>query len=141
MPVMKREYPKTIGSIITNEEGYILNVEKGPTFQGACFKDWDAFYNHLNRPCYVAEYDEVGDKAWTRQAFLDLAEGSEEVAEYLFENVDWQSPSSLFLEDVKSEIIIRCDRCNSLYVPDEKEMPGTNLFQFTPCPVCGKIKE
>lgn len=89
----------------------------------------------------IREYDEVGDKAWTRQAFLDLAEGSEEVAEYLFENVDWQSPSSLFLEDVKSEIIIRCDRCNRLFVPDEIKMPGTNLLQFTPCPVCGKIKE
>ena len=139
--MLKQELPETIGWVCTDKEGRIIQFKKEPTWQGICFKDWNAFYNHERKPCYIAEYDEIGDIAWTHESFLTLAEGSEEVAKHLFENVDWQSPSSLFYEDFREGIIVRCDKCGSLYVPDEECNAKKRHLEFTPCPVCGTIKK
>lgn len=103
-----------IGTVEADDEGRIIHVKKGPTWQGVCFKDWEAFYNHPDQPCYVAEYDETGDIAWTHNSFLALAEWDERIAEYLFETVDWQSPTSLLAEELRNHFIVRCQCCGNL---------------------------
>ena len=64
---MKRKIPERIGNIETDVAGRILSANMEPTEQGLCYKDWEAFYYRPNDPCYVGEYSEIGDWAWTHQ--------------------------------------------------------------------------
>ena len=49
----------------------------------------------MDAPCYVPELD---DTVYTKKDFLQLCNNQEEIAEELFEQLDWQSPSTLFNE-------------------------------------------
>lgn len=74
------------------EDGKITREWYG---QGYVFKDWDAFYNRPDDPCYVAEYS---DTIYTRNDFLEMTDGHVDLAEQIFEFVDWQSPWTVFDE-------------------------------------------
>lgn len=62
--------------------------------QGYIFKSYPA-YKKENEICYIPEFS---DYLYTRQDFLDIANGNQKLADYLFESVDWQSPETLLDE-------------------------------------------
>lgn len=64
-------------------------IDRGATAQGYVYKNPNAFYGKTNEVCYIAELD---DEPFTYADFLGIADGNEELATRIFENVDWQSP-------------------------------------------------
>lgn len=52
-------------------------------------------YNKPDVPCYVPE---LHDAVYTRNDLMALCNGQEEIAEELFDRLDWQSPSTLMDE-------------------------------------------
>ena len=97
--------------------------------QGFVFKDEEAFLHCPDKVCYVPE---LFDEGYTRQDFLDMCYGQEEMADMLFEMVDWQSPETLQNELFDMQEIDFCPVCKKLYF-----MAG----EQRPCPVCGTNPE
>ena len=91
--------------------------------QGWIFKDWRAFRNNMDAPCYVPELD---DTVYTKKDFLQLCNNQEEIAEELFEQLDWQSPSTLFNEWEDMGEIGACEICGKLLL----------VFGLERCPYC-----
>ena len=85
---------RRIGNVSVSANSIILAVDKEAYGQGYIFKDENAFYYQPYEPCYVAEHQDVGDVAWCFHSFLELTGGRKALAAYLFESVDWQSPSA-----------------------------------------------
>lgn len=113
-----------IGVLLTDDDGYYIKVIRDSSEQGNVFKDPIA-YRNKKAICYIPE---LSDDAYTYEDFLALADGSTEVADYLFETVDWQSPSTLFNENVNEGEIDNCPVCNKLYMSYNKPL----------CDACGK---
>ena len=90
-----------IGACKVDEDGNLVELEREFSSQGWIFKDWGAFRNEMDAPCYVPELD---DTVYTKQDFLELCNGQEEIAEELFGQLDWQSPSTLLLDGKLKEI-------------------------------------
>ena len=84
-----------IGICRTDGDGNIIELQREFFRQGWVFKDWDTFHNRPDMPCYVPE---LHDAVYTRNEFMNLCNGQEEIAERLFYEVDWQSPSTLLDE-------------------------------------------
>lgn len=62
-------------------------------------------YDRDGEQCYV-----VRENAYSKEDFIDLCDGNEKKAAYIFEVVDWQFPESFYNEvdwedDVESEVI------------------------------------
>lgn len=94
--------------------------------QGWIFKDEDAFQNRPDDVCYIPE---LSDEKYTRNDILKILAGDEELAETMFEELDWQNPESL-LEDWKANSEIAwCPHCAG-YVQTYDE-------EIEKCPVCG----
>lgn len=94
--------------------------------QGWIFKDEDAFQNRPDDVCYIPE---LSDEKYTRNDILKILAGDEELAETMFEELDWQHPESL-LEDWKANgEIAWCPHCAG-YVQTYDE-------EIEKCPVCG----
>ena len=94
--------------------------------QGWIFKDEDAFQNRPDDVCYIPE---LSDEKYTRNDILKIFAGDEELAETMFEELDWQHPESL-LEDWKANgEIVWCPHCAG-YVQTYDE-------EIEKCPVCG----
>jgi len=70
-------------------------IEREFCGMGEIFKDEEAFEVGLDRVCYIPE---LSDTTYTRRDFLNIADGHEGLARYLFEVVDWQTPEALFDE-------------------------------------------
>ena len=64
----------------------------------------------MDAPCYVSELD---DTVYTKKDFLALCNNQEEIAEELFMQLDWQSPSTLFNEWEDMGEIGACEKCGS----------------------------
>lgn len=94
--------------------------------QGWIFKDEDAFQNRPDDVCYIPE---LSDEKYTRNDILKILAGDEELAETMFEELDWQNPESL-LEDWKANSEIAwCPHCAGYVQTYDKEIEK--------CPVCG----
>lgn len=117
-----------IGEILTEQENgeQYYHCEKGVSEQGFIFKDPVAFRNKKGI-CYIPERDFFED-GFTYNEFLEIAEGSDDVAEMLFEMVDWQSPYSLLDELFVEGELNRCPSCGKLYLSYDK-------------PVCDNCKD
>lgn len=63
--------------------------------QGHIFKDEDAFYHRPDDACYIPE---LSDTVYTRNSILQECNNQTDLAEEVFEALDWQHVSSL-LED------------------------------------------
>lgn len=104
----------TIGNILPDG-----TIEKQYHGQGWIYKNFEAFKNKTENICYVSEYDEdeisegVGyrykDFVKMAQEFIDNDKEvteyckqeettAEDIAENLFEMVDWQSPETLIVD-------------------------------------------
>ena len=112
---------------------YEPGTEKSPAMinreyyrQGWIFKDEDAFLNHPEKVCYIPE---LSDATYTRNSIVDMLGGDEELAQEMFEELDWQHPESL-LEDwqINGEIVY-CKTCKKYLQVEDREL--------IICPVCG----
>lgn len=112
-----------IGEILENGE-----IVKGLSEQGEVYKNSKAFYKKLNEVCYIPE---LSDDGYTYEDFLNLANGSEEVASMLFDTVDWQSPETLLDECFAEGEVHSCLKCKKMYLSYSAEC----------CPYCGQRKE
>ena len=113
-----------IGSYIPETEDQEAVIDRGYYRQGWIFKDEEAFRLHPEQVCYVPE---LSDEGYTRQDFLAMCNGQEELAEFLFEMVDWQSPETLKSELLATYEIDFCPVCKKYYF-----MQGEQI----PCPIC-----
>ena len=120
---MSESYLK-IGSYTPETEDQEAFIDRGYYRQGWIFKDEEAFRLHPERVCYVPE---LSDEGYTRQDFLAMCNGQEELAEFLFEMVDWQSPETLKSELLATYEIDFCPVCKKYYF-----MQGEQI----PCPIC-----
>ena len=100
-------------------------IKRGGTEQGMVYKDERAFYKYKKKVCYIAELD---DDTYTRQDFLNLCNGNESMAEYIFYAVDWQSPETLIEEMIQHGEWEECEKCEYYYCPHEHKEK---------CPKCG----
>ena len=120
---MNESYLK-IGSYTPETEDQEAVIDRGYYRQGWIFKDEEAFHLHPEQVCYVPE---LSDEGYTRQDFLAMCNGQEELAEFLFEMVDWQSPETLKSELLATYEIDFCPVCKKYYF-----MQGEQI----PCPIC-----
>jgi len=113
-----------IGSYTPETEDQEAVIDRGYYRQGWIFKDEEAFRLYPERVCYVPE---LSDEGYARQDFLAMCNGQEELAEFLFEMVDWQSPETLKSELLATYEIDFCPVCKKYYF-----MQGEQI----PCPIC-----
>lgn len=113
-----------IGICKVGRNGSITELQREFFGQGWIFKDWKAFHGHQNAPCYVPE---LSDTVYTREDFMSLCDGQENIAEKLFYEVDWQSPSTLMDEWEKDGEINICDQCGRMLL----------AYDMHKCPHCG----
>lgn len=118
-----------IGSYTPETEDQEAVIDRGYYRQGWIFKDEEAFLHHPEQVCYVPE---LSDEGYTQQDFLAMCNGQEELAEFLFEMVDWQSPETLKSELLATYEIDFCPVCKKYYF-----MQGEQI----PCPICGANPE
>lgn len=112
-----------IGRIL--EDG---TVEKGSTEQGWIYKDSKAFYDKTNKVCYIPELGD--DIKYVYADFLTLACDNEEVAEEIFNKVDWQTPEVLVEEWLRDDELHICTNCEHMFLS----------YGVEHCPNCGQRK-
>ena len=116
---------KRIGKCALNEDGEIVELEKEYYRQGWIFKDEQAFHHESKKPCYVPEEEEEG--FYTREDFLALCMGQEDVAEMIFAEVDWQHPETYFEEQFRCGELDFCGSCGKIFMS----------YGVDRCPYCG----
>lgn len=102
------------------------DIEKGRTDQGLVYKNPLAF-RQKNGICYVAELSEY---EYTYEDFLNISNGNEDIANIIFETVDWQSPGTLYDEYIQNDEIYECAKCKKSYLS----------YEVDNCPFCGDKK-
>lgn len=123
----KKEYLK-IGEYIPADEesGTPEVIDRGYYRQGWIFKDEEAYLDeeHPDRICYIPE---LSDFLYTRKDFLNMCNGQSEIADRIFDEVDWQRPETC-LEDQWYEELSICPHCQKWYW----------CYGVDQCPYCGK---
>lgn len=114
-----------IGECKVDEKGNITLLKREFFGQGNIFKDEDAFFNHPDKPCYVPE---TSDDVYTKEDFLSICGGQEDIAQILFEDVDWQHPETRFEELYVEGELITCEECETIY----------ETYKHLKCPHCHK---
>lgn len=123
------EVRKSVGKCKVDETGKVLVIEREYFRQGMVFKDFEAYYNRTNDPCYVPE---LSDAVYTADSFLDMCNGQKEMADELFEACDWQHPESLKEDWINNEEWKECEECGKIFSCDDIKIV---------CPHCGRIYE
>lgn len=122
------EGTKPVGKCELDQEGNIIELVREYYNQGMVFKDWDAYQNRPNDPCYVPE---LSDTVYTKEDFLRLCNGQKSFADELFEGCDWEHPETLF-EDWRINDEWRvCEKCGWIV---DIAADG----DIEKCPKCGK---
>lgn len=119
------ENRKAIGKCRIDQNGNILELVREYYGQGMIFKDWGAYQNRPEAPCYVPE---LSDTVYSRNDFLRICNGQEDLAEQLFEGCDWQHPESLFEDWVVNDEWFVCKKCGWITDAGGEEI--------TKCPKC-----
>ena len=117
----------SVGICKIDQDGNIAELQREFFRQGWIFKDWEAFKNRPDAPCYVPE---LSDAVYTAEDFLRICKGQEEFADQLFDGADWQHPDSLMEEWMRNNEWVECPNCRSLVNYGD----GCNDRE---CPVCG----
>lgn len=114
----------------TDKEGKGELIEREFYGQGMIFKDDEAFYDaeHPDRVCYIAE---LSDATYTRAGILDMCNSQTDIAEEVYEALDWQHPESLIDDWSRSGELAYCKTCKKLF----------NSGNSTKCPYCGTEQE
>ena len=121
-----------IGERVEQENGLVA-YDKGFSGEGMIFKDEEAFLHYPDRVCYIPELEDEDeeDSMYTRQDFLDLCNGQEELAADCFYCLTWQDPSTWVEEAFLSDEWAKCPKCGKIYVKDENNL----------CPYCSIDRE
>lgn len=90
-----------IGECEVDGKGRIVKLNRGWFRQGYVYKNYEAYYKDKSAVCYVPEFP---DTAYTGQDFLDMCNGQPEIADRVFEAVDWQHPSTYLDEQGDDEL-------------------------------------
>lgn len=122
--VSEKTVEKKVGECVVDREGVILVLRRECFGQGWIFKDWGAFYHEPQKPCYVPE---LSEKVYTRADFLSLCKGQEDIAEMVFEGVDWQCPEVYLDEQYRDGELDTCGFCGNIFKSHEADR----------CPYCG----
>ncbi len=112
------------GECIVNSDGSLMVLRKMYFRQGFVFKDYHAFHNEPKRPCYVPELDDV---IYTREDFIILCDGQEDIAEMIFNAVDWQHPGTYLDEQYRDGELYVCKNCGKIF----------ESYDADKCPRCG----
>lgn len=83
--------------------------------QGYVFKSWTNYLNDPDAPCYAPE---TSDSVYTAKDFLDMCDGQQELADELFESVDWQHPESQMEDWMVADEWRVCPVCKRIIVTD-----------------------
>ena len=117
---------EVIGECEVDENGEIVKLEREYFRQGYIYKNPNAYHNDKSAVCYVPE---LSDSAYTGQDFLDMCNGQPEIADQVFDAVDWQHPES-YLDEQGDDELWQC-KCGELYW----------CYGVDKCPHCGAKKE
>lgn len=96
--------------------------------QGYIFKDEDAFYNRPDDPCYIPE---LSDTIYTRNSILQECNNQTDLAEEVFEALDWQHVNTLLEDWFVNGELDTCKECGKIF----------NCYEETMCPYCGASYE
>jgi hypothetical protein len=109
-----------------DENGNGEKIERAFYGQGSIFKSDEAFYDteHPDRVCYIPE---LSDTKYSREDFLRMCNEQTDLAEELYEAVDWQHPETLLDEWWKEGELDACKKCGKMF----------NCYGATKCPYCG----
>ncbi len=129
MKMGDQETYKRIGKCALNEDGKIVELEKEYYRQGWIFKDEYAFHHEPKKPCYVPEEEEEG--FYTREDFLVLCNGQGDIAEMIFDEVDWQHPETYFDEQFQCGELDLCGSCGKIFMS----------YGVDHCPYCGSERQ
>lgn len=114
-----------VGSIEDTGDEYIIHREFYG--QGMIFKDEEAYRTNKDKPCYAPE---LSDSVYTGNDFLELCNCQEDLADELFEEVDWQHPESLKEDWFVNNEWVECKKCGRIIDYGD----GCNDKK---CPSCG----
>lgn len=94
--------------------------------QGKIFKSDECFYDieHPERVCYIPE---KSDTTYSRLSFLEICNRQTDLAEELYEAVDWQHPETLIEDWFRNGELDTCKQCGKMF----------NCYGETKCPYCG----
>lgn len=92
------------------------------------FKDEEVYKFHKYQPCYSPE---LSDSVYTGNDFLELCNCQQDLADELFEGVDWQHPESLKEDWFVNGEWVECEGCGKIINYGD----GCN---DTKCPNCGR---
>jgi rubrerythrin len=114
---------EVIGSCIVNGDGILQEFKRSYYRQGWIFKNPYSFKNEPKKPCYVPE---LSNTIYTGEDFLNMCNNQAEIAEIVFEAVDWQHPETYLDEQYATGEMTICDVCGKIFLSYEVEK----------CPYC-----
>lgn len=120
----------TVGSYTPpDENGEGEAIDRGWYSQGFIYKNDRAFYEGAaegapQEVCYIPELD---DATYTYIDFLEMCDGQTNIAEELYEAVDWQHPETLLDEWFDEGEVDHCPACGKLF----------DSYWAEACPYCG----
>jgi hypothetical protein len=123
--LQKVNIPVLVGSYTPpDENGEGEKIVREFYGQGHIFKDEDAFYHRPDDPCYIPE---LSDTVYTRNSILQECNQQDDLAEEVFEALDWQHVSSLLEDWQRNGELDACKECGKMF----------NCYGATKCPYCG----
>lgn len=120
---------EVIGEFELDAEGNIAKLERRWFRQGYTYKNPNAYFNDKSAVCYIPE---LSDSTYTADDFQSLCGGEKELADELFEGVDWQHPETLIEDWVVNGEWLRCRECQKLF-----SYYNENGNTRKKCPHCG----
>lgn len=126
----KKKYLKVGSYTPPNGDGNGGKIAREFYRQGVIFKNDEAFYDteHPDRVCYIPE---LSDSTYTRTSFLEICNNQTELAEELYEAVDWQHPETLLEDWFRNGEVDTCKKCGKMF----------DCYEETKCPHCGAAYE
>lgn len=119
-----------IGEITVDKSNRIIQIRRGWLGQGWGFKDPDAYKADKTAPCYVSELEE--ETAYTGNDFLELCNGQKEIADVVFDMVDWQAPETLIDEWLGEGELVECEECGKWVLAMHMMQESDKVY----CPTC-----
>lgn len=122
----KKEYLKVGRYTPPDSDGNGEKIVREFYGQGMIFKSDEAFYDteHPDRVCYIPE---LSDTKYTRNSILQECNEQTDLAEEVYEALDWQHVSSLLEDWIRNGELDTCKECGKMF----------NCYGETKCPYCG----
>lgn len=115
---------EVIGICIVNGDGILQEFKRSYYRQGWIFKNTYAFKNEPKKPCYVSE---LSNSIYSREDFLNICNVQADIAEVVFEAVDWQHLETYLDEQYAIGEMTICDVCRKIFIS----------YEIEKCPYCG----